>query len=164
MHSHTNEIPGRTARSGPRIGTLLVTCLLTLGGVRGGSCQILTGELRGLGGDEPIVGGLVAPLDPDGRTIVTAISDRLGRFVLRPDRSGRYSVYAEGLGYFSSVDGPVDLSPDDSLSVWVHLERNPVALEAYSGISQVPERWRDSLAACGIVLIWSRGGHLDRDG
>jgi hypothetical protein len=32
-----------------------------------------------------------------------------------------------------------------------------LGIEAYVGVSQIPEQWRNSEAACGVIAIWTGG-------
>jgi hypothetical protein len=92
--------------------------------------QTLRGVVYELGTDRPVASAVVAIVDSDGQTLISTTTDREGRFSLSFAQPGEYSVYAEGLGYFASVDGPLDLSADDSTEVAFHLERNPISLDA----------------------------------
>ena len=61
------------------------------------------------------------------------------------------TVYLDGLRV-GKADNPATGSLDHIL------ETNDIlGIEAYVGVSQIPEQWRDSEAACGVIAIWTGG-------
>lgn len=61
------------------------------------------------------------------------------------------SVYLDGL-FVGKADQPTAGSLDHIL------ETNDIlGIEAYVGVSQIPEEWRNADSACGVIVIWTGG-------
>jgi hypothetical protein len=93
------------------------------------SGQTLQGHLLELDTESPISGGSVTLIDEEGETVTSTVSDSSGLFLLQAPSPGRYSVSAEALGYFSTVDGPLEFTEGQNLQAIFHLQRNPIVLD-----------------------------------
>jgi hypothetical protein len=94
------------------------------------SGQTLQGHLLELDTENPISGGSVTLIDEKGETVTSTVSDSSGLFLLRAPSPGPYSVSAEALGYFSTVDGPLEFTEGQNLQAIFHLQRNPIVLDS----------------------------------
>lgn len=88
-------------------------------------------ELRGLvietGSLRPLQGIEVAVLDADRERVATTMTDRDGRFALRPP-AGEYFVYAVGLSHTEMVAGPLEIPETGFVEVKLRLEAVAVTL------------------------------------
>ena len=92
--------------------------------------QVVRGVLLDSVTESPIPGGLVALLDGGMGRVRVGLSDATGRFSLTAPSGGEFSLYGEGLGYYSTVDGPFLLGDSSELAVTFHLQRNPVVIDS----------------------------------
>jgi len=112
----------RSAWYGP---LLIVTVLANLGDPVAG--QVVVGDVSDAGNGGAIEGVRLELIDVDGRVVASTDSDPLGRFVLMPERAGRYSVFAERLGYTSVRSG-----------VFGVMEGSPVVVELQLDVEAIP--------------------------
>ena len=106
-----------------------------------GSAQTLRGELLGAGSDTPVSGGVVMLLGGEGETIRTVMADSIGLFTLVAPGPGRYSVYAEALGYLSFVDGPLEFAAGQGYQAQIRLELNPIQIDPLEVSAQPLNTW-----------------------
>ena len=129
----------------PRLLCLLAVLLALIGAPAHG--QRLQGQLLDLETNEPLIGGLITLLSPDGRDLVTAVTDAEGKWVIEIPGPGTYQVSARHLGYRPWVHGPIAIAGDDDLVAVYHLGRHAVTLDPIEVSAQTMERY---LAAAGF--------------
>jgi hypothetical protein len=110
-------------------GVALTTVLLALAGAQATGAQHLRGRLLDLESNEPLAAGLVTLLAANGTSLITAVSDGDGYWVLEVPAPGAYYVAAKRLGYQPWVAGMVEVKRGDDLRSVFHLRRLPVMLD-----------------------------------
>ena len=103
---------------------LLFFCLAT-----SAAGQTLAGRLLDGSAGTPIALGRVTLADMEGHPLVFTLTDKDGAFLLTAPEAGDYWVNAQSLFYWDFADGPVSLSPADTLLVEFRLTPNPTLLE-----------------------------------
>jgi carboxypeptidase family protein/TonB-dependent receptor-like protein len=124
-----------------RLGVALTTLLVALAGAQPAGAQHLRGRLLDLESNEPLVAGFVTLMGANGTTLVTALSDREGSWVLAVPGPGSYYVAAKRVGYRPWVAGPLNVKAGDELSSVFHLERVPVTLDPVEVRAQATKRF-----------------------
>jgi hypothetical protein len=123
-----------TPRSGWR-GAGRVGRLVLLSGLfwaRPAGAQVLQGRVLDLDTSLPVAMASVVLMNESGEKVVTQIANLNGRFRLVAPEPGTYLVYAEGLGYLASIDGPLSLEASDTILVEYHLAPHPLQLDSIS--------------------------------
>jgi hypothetical protein len=87
--------------------TALLLSLLLL--PRAADAQVIMGEVVRAGDRMPIAGAFIRLLDADGVQRGAALADSLGRFTIRPQTPGEYSLRAEMIGHVSTTSDPLQL-------------------------------------------------------
>jgi len=111
-------------------GVALTTVLLALAGAQAAGAQHVRGRLLDLASNEPLAAGLVTLLAANGTSLITAVSDREGYWVLQVPAAGAYYIEAKRLGYQPWMTGLVEVKRGDDLSSVFHLRRLPITLPA----------------------------------
>lgn len=109
-------------------GVVLTAVLLALAGAPPAGAQHLRGRLLDLESNEPLAAGLVTLVTANGASLVTAVTDRDGHWVLEIPAPGAYYIEAKRLGYQPWVTGLIDVKRGDDLRSVFHLRRLPVML------------------------------------
>lgn len=105
------------------------------------SAQRLRGRLLDLESNEPLAAGLVTLLKSDGTSIITAVTDAQGHWLLDAPGSGSYYVTAKRIGYQPWLAGPVDVKAGDDLNSIFHLRRRPVMLDPVEVSARATQRY-----------------------
>ena len=124
-----------------RSGVGVLTLLMALAGALPASAQRLRGRLLDVESGEPLVAGFVSLLSLDGTTLVTAVSDREGQWLVVTPAPGSYYVAAKRVGYRPWVAGPVAVQAGDDLNAVYHLQRLPVTLDPVEVTAQATKRF-----------------------
>ncbi len=114
---------------------------MALAGALPASAQRLRGRLLDVESGEPLVAGFVSLLSLDGTTLVTAVSDREGHWLVVMPAPGSYYVAAKRVGYRPWVAGPVAVQAGDDLNAVYHLQRLPVTLDPVEVTAQATKRF-----------------------
>jgi len=112
-----------------------------LAGAPPASTQRLRGRLLDVESGEPLVAGLVSLLSLAGTTLVTAVSDREGGWLLEIPAPGSYYVSATRIGYRPWVAGPVVVQTGQDFTAVYHLQRLPVALDPVEVTARATRRF-----------------------
>jgi len=124
-----------------RSGVGGLTLLMVLAGAPPASAQRVRGRLLDVESGEPLVAGFVSLLSLDGTTLVTAVSDREGYWLVVTPAPGSYYVAAKRVGYRPWVAGPVAVQAGDDLNTVYHLQRLPVMLDPVEVTAQATKRF-----------------------
>lgn len=112
-----------------------------LAGAPPASTQRLRGRLLDVESGEPLVAGFVSLLSLAGTTLVTAVSDREGHWLLEMPAPGTYYVSAKRIGYQPWVSGPIAVKAGDDFSAVYHLQRLAVALDPVEVTARATRRF-----------------------
>lgn len=110
-------------------GVALTTVLVALAGAAPAGAQHVRGRLLDLESNEPLAAGLVTLLAANRTTLITAVSDRDGYWVLEVPAPGAYYIAAKRLGYQPWVTDLVEVKRGDDLQSIFHLRRLAVILD-----------------------------------
>ncbi|HEY3220197.1 MAG TPA: TonB-dependent receptor [Gemmatimonadales bacterium] len=124
-----------------RFGYGVLTLLVVLAVARPAVAQRLRGRLLDVESGEPLVAGFVTLLALDGTTLVTAVSDREGQWLVEMPAPGSYYVAAKRMGYRPWVAGPIAVQAGDDLTALYHLQRLPVTLDPLEVTAQATRRF-----------------------
>ena len=102
-------------------------CLTLTGPLSG---QVIRGQVLDARTDSPIPSAQVSLVAAEGIEVTSTLADSEGRFLLSSPEPGPHHLYGEGLGFLSSVEGPLTLSPGDTLVVEFRLRPSPVPVES----------------------------------
>ena len=111
-----------------RLRILLAVLLLMPWG--SAAAQVVRGRVLDTQGDLPVPLAEAILVTEAGEEVAKAIGNVNGRFHLSAPSPGSYFLYAEGLAYFSSVEGPLWLSEGDTLDVEFRLQASPFAMDS----------------------------------
>jgi len=107
---------------------LLAALLFALGGPLEG--QVVRGRVLDAAGGLPVPLAEVSLVDEAGESVAEALANANGRFLLRAPRPGHHYLYAEGMGYLASFEGPLGLDRGDTLDVEIRLQAAPFAMDS----------------------------------
>jgi hypothetical protein len=92
--------------------------------------QILGGRVMDRTSNEPVQDAVVEVLNPAGRRVHQARTDRDGFFVFELRQAGEYRVRTARIGYSTTTSGPVQVEERQSVQVEIKLSTGEVQLEA----------------------------------
>ena len=105
-----------------RIILLSVLLLMQSGSA---AAQVVRGRVLDAQGDLPVPLAEAILVTEEGQEVAKAMANVNGRFQISAREPGSYFLYAGGLGYFSSVEGPLWVSEGDTLDVVFRLQASP---------------------------------------
>jgi len=114
--------------SGCGIGAALAVALMVLPGAL--HAQLIRGRIVDAGTGLPIPFATVSLVSEEGVELRAGIANADGRFHLTAPVSGSHYMYAEGLGYLTSFEGPLSLTSADTLDVEFSLRAVPIEMDS----------------------------------
>lgn len=108
---------------------LLVVVLAGLLPARMASAQAVSGRVVGGGDSSAVAGAIVTLIDSADTRLARALTDDMGRFVMRMPAPGRYRVEALRIGFVPTLDEPFRVGRGDIVSRTVRLTGRAVPLD-----------------------------------
>jgi hypothetical protein len=138
-HSSRASIPnGARSDSGFRLARQIILMLLPLLTASAAAGQGVTGRVVEDGSSRPLAGVEIRLLDDSGEQVATALSNAEGRFSLKAERLGRYTLTAGSFGYRPRLLEAVDLRDSTLVPLTVRLEPRPIRLGTVTGRANRP--------------------------
>lgn len=135
----------------------LILALVALGGAPdlaaqqpGVSGLVTEGEGR------PAVGVVVTAEDEEERPLRAVLTDELGHYRLLLPRAGTYRLRLERIGYEPTATETFQVGPGDMLQRDVHLETDPIRLEALEVRAEGGRCSMDPGEASSVGRLWSQ--------
>lgn len=120
--------------------------------------QIVEGWLLDSRSGWPVAMGRVSLVTDGGVEVIHTLSDTVGFFRLAGPGPGIYHIYADRMGYLSSIEGPLQLRQGEVTQVRFRLKSSPLTLDSFSVVA---ERRVPTLDAVGFYnRKESGGGHF----
>lgn len=93
------------------------------------AAQAVRGRILDADSDIPISFAQVSLVNEEGKPVRSGLADDAGRFLLMSPTSGLFHLYAEGFGFLTGYEGPIELTPDDTLDVEIRLLASPLSMD-----------------------------------
>ena len=94
------------------------------------AAQVVRGRVLDAAGGFPIPLAQANLVNEEGREVVETVANPNGRFLLEAPEAGPYYLYAEGMGYLASLEGPLFLGRGDTLDVEFRLQASPIPMDS----------------------------------
>ncbi len=131
MHSRSlaRSTSNRVTTQFPLASLLAFLAILVTGVFDPGSAQAAHGQLIDADTRNPVEGALVALIGADGTVQDQRLTNADGRFLLRGQGAGRFTLRAERIGFRSVSSGPFRLAAGQLLRIDLETGRNAIQLD-----------------------------------
>jgi len=126
--------PPRRARAAPTLVAPFALLLATTPA----AAQLVRGTVIDVAAGTPIAYAEVALVDQNGQSVLTALTDSLGVFLLEAPNAGRYTLTVRHIGFVAVSTPVVDVSDAEMVSVEVRMSAEAITLDP---LVVVQRRW-----------------------